>query len=391
MLRYGPNEVHLVNMAVDPSLQKMGIGKKLLIHFLDNIPKYSSAYLEVKRGNFPAIKLYLNAGFKDISIREGYYPDGEDAIVTASGMAAISTTLYTLLSQGDHFLAQDSLYGGTHTLMSKDFPRRGITFDFIDGNKPETWKSAVKENTRLIYVETMSNPLLQVADLEAIVQFAKNNNLISIIDNTFASPVNFRPIEWGFDISIHSGSKYLNGHSDIVAGAVIGSHDIIDKIKFHLDHYGGSLDPHACFLLHRGMKTLSLRIERQNENALKISRFLELHPKVSKVNYPGLVSHPNYQTATSLFDGFGGMMSFVVEGTVQNSDDFISNLALPIDAPSLGGVDSLITRPAVSSHIGMTQKERERVGISENLIRFSVGIESPDDLIDDIEQSLSKI
>jgi len=317
--------------------------------------------------------------------------NGEDAIVTASGMAAISTTLYTLLSQGDHFLAQDSLYGGTHTLMSKDFPRRGITFDFIDGNKPETWKSAVKENTRLIYVETMSNPLLQVADLEAIVQFAKNNNLISIIDNTFASPVNFRPIEWGFDISIHSGSKYLNGHSDIVAGAVIGSHDIIDKIKFHLDHYGGSLDPHACFLLHRGMKTLSLRIERQNENALKISRFLELHPKVSKVNYPGLVSHPNYQTATSLFDGFGGMMSFVVEGTVQNSDDFISNLALPIDAPSLGGVDSLITRPAVSSHIGMTQKERERVGISENLIRFSVGIESPDDLIDDIEQSLSKI
>jgi len=317
--------------------------------------------------------------------------NGEDAIVTASGMAAISTTLYSLLSKGDHFLAQDCLYGGTHTLMSKDFPRRGITFDFINGNKPDTWKSAIKENTQLIYVETMSNPLLQVADLEAITKFARSNNLISIIDNTFASPVNFRPIEWGFDISIHSGSKYLNGHSDIVAGAVIGSCDIIDKIKFHLDHYGGSLDPHACFLLHRGMKTLSLRVERQNENALKIAKYLELHPKVSQVNYPGLKSHPNHQIASTLFDGFGGMMSFVLDGTVKNSDDFISNLTLPTDAPSLGGVDSLITRPAVSSHIGMTQNERESLGISETLIRFSVGIEISDDLIDDIDQSLSKI
>lgn len=317
--------------------------------------------------------------------------NAEDALVTGSGMAAISTTLFSLLSKGDHFLAQDCLYGGTHTLMNRDFPRRGISFDFIDGNDPESWKGAIKKNTRLIYVEAMSNPLLRVADLKAVVQFAKDNNLISIIDNTFASPVNFRPIERGFDLSIHSGSKYLNGHTDIVAGAIIGNNDLIEKVKFHLDHYGGSLDPHACFLLHRGMKTLSLRVEKQNTNALKIAQYLESHPKVSYVNYPGLESHPHHSIASDLFDGYGGMISFVLNGTTEDSDLFISSLTLPIDAPSLGGIDSLITRPAMSSHIGMTQEERDEMGISDTLIRFSVGIELADDLIHDIDQALSKI
>ncbi|MBL7013179.1 MAG: aminotransferase class I/II-fold pyridoxal phosphate-dependent enzyme [Candidatus Marinimicrobia bacterium] len=315
--------------------------------------------------------------------------NAEDALVTGSGMAAISTTLFSLLSQGDHFLAQDCLYGGTHTLMNQDFPKRGISFDFIDGNKPETWENKINKHTRLIYVETMSNPLLQVADLKAIVDCAQKHNLLTVIDNTFASPINFRPTELGFDLSLHSGSKYLNGHTDIVSGAIIGKKDLIETIKHHLDHFGGSLDPHACFLLHRGLKTLSLRVERQNENALNIANYFESHSKIKQVNYPGLESHPNYNRTSSLFDGFGGMMSFVLKGNVEDADRFISRLSLPTEAPSLGGIETLITRPAITSHAGMSKDERESLGISETLVRLSVGIEFYQDLIDDFDQALS--
>jgi cystathionine beta-lyase/cystathionine gamma-synthase len=316
--------------------------------------------------------------------------NAEAAIVTASGMAAISTALLSILSSGDHLLAQECLYGGTHDFLTRDFAGLGIRFDFIDGDDPGSWESQLRPETKAVFVETMTNPLLQVADLKAVVSFAKAHNLVSLIDNTFATPVNFRPLEWGFDLSLHSCTKYLNGHSDIVAGAVIGRADRIEKITHLLNHFGGSLDPHACFLLHRGMKTLALRMKCHNESALKIARFLEGHEAVSKVNYPGLESHPGHGRARELFDGFSGMLSFEPKGGVEAADRFIQNTNLPVVAPSLGGVETLITRPVTTSHAGVSPEDRERLGISDSLIRLSVGIEKTEDIIEDFEQALSR-
>jgi cystathionine beta-lyase/cystathionine gamma-synthase len=314
--------------------------------------------------------------------------NAEAALVTASGMAAITTTLLTLLSSGDHLLVQDCLYGGTHDFITKDFAAFGITFDFIDGDDPDSWEQYLRPNTKGIYVETITNPLMQVADLKAVVEFAKKDGLISLIDNTFSSPINFRPPEWGFDLSLHSCTKYLNGHSDIVAGAVIGSADLIERIRHRLNHLGGSLDPHACFLLHRGMKTLAVRVKYQNESALQVARFLKSHPTIEKVNYPGLESHPRNRRARELFDGFSGMLSFELKGGVEAAERFIQNTTLPVIAPSLGGVETLITRPATTSHVGLSPEDRRRLGISDGLIRVSVGIEATEDLIDDFEQAL---
>jgi len=312
----------------------------------------------------------------------------EDALVTASGMAAISTSLLTFLGKGDHFLAQDCLYGGTHDFVTRDIEKFGISYDFIDGNDPESWGRKLKPSTRAIYVETISNPLMQVPDLESVVRFAKSHGLVSMIDNTFASPVNFRPSELGFDLSLHSATKYLNGHSDIVAGAVIGKSALIQKVTHKLNHLGGSLDPHAAFLLHRGIKTLALRVKHHNESALQIARFLEKNPAVAKVNYPGLESHPNHERARRLFDGFGGMMSFELHDGVEGAESFMRAALLPAVAPSLGGVETLVTRPSTTSHSGLSAEDRRRLGISDGLIRLSVGIEATQDLIEDFRQAL---
>ena len=254
------------------------------------------------------------------------------------------------------------------------------------------WSSSrrvsLRPNTKAIYVEAISNPLMQVADLPAVVQFAQEHGLVSLIDNTFASPVNFRPPEWGFDLSLHSCTKYLNGHSDIVAGAVIGSAHWVERAKRKLDHLGGSLDPHACFLLHRGMKTLAVRVRHQNESALRIAQFLAKHPKVAQVNYPGLTDHPAHRRACELFNGFGGMLSFELRGGVEAAQAFMRKAELPLLAPSLGGVETLLTRPATTSHSGMSPEDRRRVGITDGLIRVSVGIEATEELIEDFQQAL---
>jgi len=314
--------------------------------------------------------------------------NAEAAVVTSSGMAAISTTILALLSSGDHFLAQECLYGGTHDFLLKDLSALNVSFDFIDGDTPKNWEDKLRSNTKVVYVETMTNPLLQIADLKAVVDFARTNELVSIIDNTFATPVNFRPPEIGFDLSIHSCTKYLNGHSDIVAGAVIGRRDLIEKVMHKLNHLGGSLDPHACFLLHRGMKTLALRMKHQNESALKIATFLKNHPAIEKINYPGLESHPGHHRACDLFDGFGGMLSFELKGGVEAAEGFIQKTTLPIAAPSLGGTESLITRPVTTSHSGLSKENLQKLGISDSLVRLSVGIEATEDLIEDFKQAL---
>jgi cystathionine beta-lyase/cystathionine gamma-synthase len=314
--------------------------------------------------------------------------NAEAALVTASGMAAISTTLLAILSSGDHFMAQNCLYGGTHDFITKDLPAFGISCDLIDGDDPDSWKRYLKKSTKGIYVETMTNPLLQVGDLKAVVEFASGHGLISMIDNTFASPVNFRPAEWGFDLSLHSCTKYLNGHSDIVAGAVIGRDNLIQQITRKLNHLGGSLDPHACFLLHRGLKTLAVRVNYQNESAIKIARFLENHPAIKKVNYPGLESHLRHQRAKELLDGYSGMLSFELAGGVEAAEQFIRKTTIPFVAPSLGGVETLITRPATTSHSGMSAEDRQNLGISDSLVRLSVGIEATEDIIEDFDQAL---
>jgi cystathionine beta-lyase/cystathionine gamma-synthase len=314
--------------------------------------------------------------------------NAEAALVAASGMAAITTTLLTVLKAGDHLLAQDCLYGGTHDFLTKDFTDFGLEFDFINGDDPASWKSKLRPNTKAIYVEAMSNPTLQVSDLKAASAFAKENGLLSLIDNTFASPVNFRPAEWGFDVSLHSCTKYLNGHSDIVGGACIGRADLIEKITHKLNHLGGSMDPHAAFLLHRGMKTLALRVRCQNESAMRVAKFLEDHPAVAKVNYPGLESHPRHNQARELFDGFSGMLSFEIKGGVDAAEKFMQKATLPIVAPSLGGVETLVTRPSTTSHSGMSREDRMRLGITDSLIRLSIGIEATEEIIEDFDQAL---
>lgn len=357
-----------------------------------NMPIFQSAMFEYK-GEKPHHELKyirLNNTPNHTALHEklAALENGESALVTASGMAAIATTLLAILSSGDHLLAQDCLYGGTHDFLTRDLPGMGISFDFIDGNNPGSWKSKLRQNTRAVYVETMTNPLLQVIDLRRVVAFAKEHDLVSIVDNTFASPVNFRPPEIGFDLSLHSCTKYLNGHSDIVAGAVIGRRRFVERIVQKLNHLGGSLDPHACFLLHRGMKTLAVRMKHQNESALRIARFFQDHPSVLRVNYPGLENHPAHRRAEELFDGFSGMLSLELEGGVEAAERFMAKTTLPIVAPSLGGIETLLTRPATTSHSGMPPDERRRLGITDGLIRLSVGIEATEDLIADFAQAL---
>lgn len=314
--------------------------------------------------------------------------NAEAALVTGSGMAAISTTLLTVLTKGDHLLVQDSLYGGTHDLVTKDFPGFGIDYDFVDGNDPGTWEAKLRPTTKAMYLESISNPLLHVPDIEAAVEFAQAHGLVTVIDNTFPSPFNFRPPEWGIDLSLHSCTKYLNGHSDIVAGAVIGKGELVESVRRRLNHLGGTLDPHACFLLHRGMKTLAVRMRHQNASALAIARFLAGHKAVKHVNHPGLDGHPQHARAAKLFDGTSGMLSFEPRGGVKAARAFVTGTKLAIGAPSLGGVETLVTMPATTSHLGMKPEDRARLGITDSLVRVSIGLEATEDLIEDFQRAL---
>ncbi len=357
------------------------------------IPIYQSAMFEyageTSYHDLKYIRLNNTPNHEALHKKMAALENAEAALVTASGMAAIVTSLLTFLSAGDHLLIQDCLYGGTHDFITRDFPGFGIEYDFIDGDEPRSWESKLRQNTKAIYVESMTNPLLQVADLKAVVDFAVTQGIISMIDNTFPSPYNFRPIEHGFDIVLHSCTKYLNGHSDIVGGAVVSTEKRIKAITRKLNHLGGSMDPHACFLLHRGMKTLALRLKHQNESSLRIARFLENHPHVTRINYPGLESHPQHERAKELFDGFSGMLSFELEGGPDAVKRFIDSVEIPVIAPSLGGVETLVTQPAKTSHSGMSPEDRETLGITDGLIRVSVGIEDTGEIIDDFRQALS--
>jgi cystathionine gamma-synthase/cystathionine gamma-lyase/cystathionine beta-lyase len=312
----------------------------------------------------------------------------EAAVATSSGMAAISAVLLTFLKAGDHLLAGECLYGGTHDIVTQHAADLGLTYTFVDPQRPETWKPALRPSTRLFLVETISNPLMRVPRLREVAEFARQERLVSVVDNTFASPVNFRPLGVGFDLSFHSATKYLNGHSDLVAGCVLGSEPMIARVRRTLNHFGGSLDAHAAFLLARGSKTLALRVRAQNANAQALARFLASHPKIAEVNYPGLETHPDHSHARALLSGFGGMLSLRLKGGLEAAERLLGTVRIPYMAPSLGGVETLIVRPAASSHAGMSREERARAGIPDDLVRVSCGIESADDLIDDFRQAL---
>lgn len=316
--------------------------------------------------------------------------DTEAGLVFSSGMAAIATTLLAHLKSGDHMIAHRSLYGGTMDFVENDLPSFGINVDFVDARQPEEWKKVLRPETRLFYVESITNPLNEVADFEQVTAFAREHGLVTAIDSTFATPCNFRPAEVGFDVIIHSASKYLAGHSDLVAGAIAGRSESIDRIRHLSNHLGGCLDPHACFLLHRSLKTLPLRMERHNSNALAVAAFLEQHPAVERVHYPGLESHPNHDTAKAHFDGFGGMVAAEMAGGERIASRVVDNTQLFMHAGSLGGVESLISRPAGTSHLGLTDEQLKTAGISKGLIRLSVGIEHADDLIADLGQAMEK-
>jgi cystathionine beta-lyase/cystathionine gamma-synthase len=317
---------------------------------------------------------------------------GEAALAFASGMGAISAALLAGLGRGGHLLHQDCLYGGTHQFVKHDLPALGLEASALPaGSGPEDWKQLLRPETRVLYVEALTNPLLEAMDFAQVVRFAREHDLVSMIDATFASPVNFRPLEIGFDLVIHSATKYLNGHTDLVAGCIVGSAERIERIRSLSSHLGAALDPHACFLLHRGLKTLALRVRAQNESALAIARWLERSSLCKRVCYPGLPSHPSHALASLYLSGFGGMLSFELPGGVREAQAFIGALELPYEAPSLGGVETLVTRPATTSHAGVPRAERERLGITDSLIRLSVGIEASSDLIADLEQAAKKV
>lgn len=312
----------------------------------------------------------------------------EAALATSSGMAAISSTLLTFLKSGDHFVIAEGLYGGTHGFVTEHAKELGWTFTAVDPQRPETWTAALTPKTRLFYVESIVNPTMRVPKLVDVVSFAKKAGILSIIDNTFASPINFQPLAAGFDLVVHSATKYLNGHSDIVAGCVMGAQSHVSAIRRTVNHYGGVLDPHPGFLLARGIKTMALRVKAHNENGAALAAFLQGHRAIADVSYPGLPSHPDHAHAAELFAGFGGMISMRLRGGMAAAEKLLASLELPAVAPSLGGVETLITRPATSSHAGMNPDDRRRLGVSDDLVRVSCGIEAADDIVADFRRAL---
>jgi cystathionine beta-lyase len=314
----------------------------------------------------------------------------ENALIFGSGMAAVSTTLLAFLNKGDHIVLQQTLYGGTYNLVVEEFDKFGIEYSFTEGLSMQDFESKIQQNTKVIYIETPSNPLLTITDMKAVSKLAKAKGVVTMIDNTFASPINQTPIDFGIDIVIHSATKYMGGHSDILAGAVAASDEHIDKIWNVAKNLGGSLSDFTVWMLERSLKTLNLRVKRQSKNALKMAKYLVKNENIETVYYPGLKTHLDHALAKKQMKFFGGMMSFELKEGI-DAMDFQNNLQLIKSSMSLAGVESTILNPTKTSHALLSSEERENQGIKDGLIRFSVGIEETKDLIADIEQALQKV
>lgn len=356
-------------------------------------PVYPSAaygYLDTEENIYPR---YYNTYNQQVVIDKlCALENGEAGILFSSGMAAISTVLLSLLKSGDHVIFQSDLYGGTHHFIQSELEKFGISFSFVHGRSVQDFEAHIQKNTKIIYIETPSNPLLNITDIAGIARLTKAHALTSVIDNTFASPINQNPINLGIDVVIHSGTKYLSGHSDICFGALITSATIKEKVQKSAINFGGSVNATTCALIERSLKTLALRVKQQNENAMAIASALVQHAMVKKVNYPGLETHPSHELAQQQMNGFGGMLSF--EPSVQGgeaTEALMRHLRIIFPAMSLGGVETLICSPARTSHVKLTAEERKKVGVSDELLRISVGIEDAQELVEDIRQALEKI
>jgi cystathionine beta-lyase/cystathionine gamma-synthase len=318
--------------------------------------------------------------------------EGADAaLLFASGMSAITTSILALLKNGDHIVAQRDIYGGATKFLTQWLPKLGIETTLVDTTEYDQHARAIQPNTRLLYLESPTNPTVRIVDLHKAAGLAKKHGLITMIDSTFATPINQRPVEFGIDLVMHSGTKYFSGHSDLIAGIIAGRKDLIEKIHETRTTLGGVMDPHAAWLLLRGIKTLAVRVQRQNENGLRVAEFLAHHSKVRRVHYPFLEGHPQRAVAMEQLSGGGGMLSFEVDGTGEDARRLTESLRLFTLAPSLGGVDSLVSIPVLTSHAMISAEQRQKMGVTEQLIRVSVGIENADDLIADLEQAFAAV
>ncbi|MGC1242788.1 MAG: aminotransferase class I/II-fold pyridoxal phosphate-dependent enzyme [Chryseosolibacter sp.] len=347
----------------------------------------SSAYDYEDVGGSTMYPRYFNTpNQKAVSEKLAALENAEEGLILSSGMAAILTSIFAMMKKGDHAILQSDLYGGTHNAVVTELPRYGMEYSLVDGSDPGNFEKAIRPETRIIYIETPSNPTLKITDIAAVAGIAKKHGLITIIDNTFASPVNQNPIALGIDIVAHSGTKYIGGHSDICCGAVLSSKSLIARIRNSAVHFGGSLDAHTCWLVERSLKTLVLRVRQQNSNAMAIAEFLKNDGRIGSVYYPGLPDHPGHPIARSQMPGgFGGMLSFEVKA---DAHTFMDRLQLIKRAISLGGVETTITSPTKTSHVKMSAADREAIGVTDKLVRLSVGIEEVSDLIDDIKEAL---
>lgn len=315
---------------------------------------------------------------------------GEAAVATASGMAAITTALLANLKAGDHVVAAKAIYPSTYAVLDQDFAALGIETTFVDATDTENVADAIRPNTRVVYMETPGNPLLALCDLQEIARLAREAGAVSMCDNTFATPVNQRPLEWGVDIVIHAATKYLCGHGDAVGGLIVGNKDFIERARTHtLRYFGGILAPFNAYLIARGITTLPLRMKQHNENAMRVAQFLEQHPAVASVSYPGLASHPQHQIAKHQMRGFGGMVSFELKGGLDAGARMMNRVKLCALATSLGDARTLISHPATTSHVVVSREARMRQGVTDGLVRLSVGIEEGDDIIGDLAQAMA--
>jgi cystathionine beta-lyase/cystathionine gamma-synthase len=340
----------------------------------------------------PTDRFYTRYGNPTHTVAENAVAEleGTDAaLLFSSGMAAITTSILALVKAGDHIVAQRDIYGGVTKFLAQWLPKMGVETTFVDTNDIEQHERAIRPNTRILHVESPTNPMVRVVDLEKMAALAREHKLITTIDSTFATPINCRPAEWGIDLVLHSGTKYFGGHADLICGIATGRRDLIDEIHHLRTTLGCCMDPHAAFLLLRGIKTLAVRVERQNQSALRIAEFLSHHPKVARVHYPTLKTHPQYELAKKQLAGAGGVVSFEVEGTGADACRVTEALTLFTLAPSLGGVESLVSIPVLTSHAMIAPDLRKKMSVTEQMIRLSVGIENADDLIADLEKGLS--
>ncbi len=312
----------------------------------------------------------------------------EAALFVGSGMAATALAHLAVLRPGDHLISSSWIYGGTRRLFDEEFGRLGIEVTYVNPDQPRQWRRSVRKSTRAVFVETPTNPVMRVIDLTPMAQIARDSGMALLVDATFASPINFRPIEHGADIVISSATKYLNGHSDIIAGAVAASTSIVDEVTRLMQLWGPAVDPHAAWLIERGMRTLGIRMERHNLNGMAVARWAEQKDGIVRVHYPGLESHPDHALAAEVLDGFGGMVGFEIKGGARAAEKFLKKLKLVTHAPSLAGVESLISEPRLTSHSKMTEDQRAKQGIPDGFVRLSCGVEDADDIIADLEQAL---